>query len=236
MSVSPKVAKNQFCADLLEHVFRDTEGDIPHGKGYPHFSNDRHLETLPIDGLAITDERTPDPASSKQDFIRTGLTNYVKSVFAEYQELTSGDTLTLNITSGFKGLVPIARDLALLLGTREGGPRIQMVYLYQSSSELVWYDPLPMRFDWNTLPIKLLRRAGTNDGAIDGIVEPCDAYLFEHKEARRLQRSAIGEVVWTLYTLLYPGSVDVPHDDLIPNQVAVSAKGVYADSKVKRPQ
>lgn len=203
----------EFCAELLEHVFHDSDGDIKPNDAYPHMPTGQ-IQSRKIEGLAITDERVPDPESKQQKFVRKGLANYVAEVFAAYNDLKAGDTLTLNITSGYKGLVPTARDLALLLASRTGGPTIRLVYLYQSSSELVWYDTLPMSFDWSDIPAQLLMQAGEKNGATDGLPDSRHAYLFEHKEPKRLKRSAIGEVVWRLYTLLYPGIIDVPHADL----------------------
>ncbi len=203
----------EFCARLLEQAFVDPENAIPQKSGYPHMAHEQ-LYIAPIRGLSITDEHTLDPASTRQNFVRNGLRNYVRAVYEEYRALGPNDTLTLNITSGFKGLVPTARDLALLLGSRAHGPQVEMVYLYQSSSELVRYAPLPMSFVWDDLPITLLREAGTDIDTVAVLPKRSDAYLFEYQASQRLQRSPIGEVIWTLYTLLYPGVVDVPHADL----------------------
>jgi hypothetical protein len=208
--VTSDTRSGEFCADLLEHAFRDFDADIQPNPAYPHI-HDVHRAN--IKGLAITDERVSDRESTRHEFVRTGLSNYVRAVFAEYNSLSSVDTLTLNITSGFKGLVPTARDLVLLLGSRNDCPHVRMVYLYQSSSELVWYNSLPMEFDWNDISAEKLMQAGEVDGTSDGLIDSRHAYLFEHKEAKRLKRSAIGEVIWTLYTLLYPGNVNVPHAD-----------------------
>ena len=47
--------------------------------------------------------------------------------------------------------------------------------------------------------------AGTDSGTVAGLPKRSHAYLFEYQASQRLQRSPIGEVVWTRYTLLYPG-------------------------------
>jgi CRISPR-associated protein (Cas_APE2256) len=196
----------RFCADLLKRAFVDPDREISRQYGYPHVSGDpAHFVIAPIEGLRITDERTPDPDSDKEAFVRTGLVNYVRTVYAEYRRLGAGDTLTFNITSGFKGLVPAARDLALLLSTRRGGPTIEMVYLYKSSNELIRYNLFPLQFDWDSLPIDLLRRAGAGAAPPDQLSGAQYAYLFEQRGTaiQKSQRSALGEVVWALHTLLH---------------------------------
>jgi hypothetical protein len=197
----------RFCADLLANVLENPA--IRAIQGYPR-CKDGQVRKREVEGLQISDDSARDPRSTadgKASFVGLGVASYIRHVWEAYVELKPGDQLIFNITGGYKGLVPVARDVAALLvahGDSQNPPvSVRMGYLFQTSSEIIWHDPLPFTFMWDRLPLDALRQAGATEGLAVQDVPSSWAILFEpadrlRPEVAARKRSAAGEVVYAL--------------------------------------
>lgn len=212
-------AGGRFCGELLQHALRLTS--VPTGTGYPHCGATQ-LRLQNVEGLKITDDSAVidseigvDPQSRPATFVRHGLVSYVERVWEEYTALLAagGGDLIFNITSGYKGLVSIARDLALLLNSyareKSHAIRCRQCYLYQNSDDLIWYDPLPVTIDWHVMSRELLRKlsdASAPPGIVAGRPALEETIYFEdnpHKPNHK-QLSPLGAVTWALLRRFEP--------------------------------
>lgn len=208
--VHSDTAAGRFCGNLLSQVLESaTIAAVPE---YPRCQPGA-APPREVTGLRITDDSVRDQQGSQQDsvsFTQHGIAAYVARVWDVYAVLTPDDELVFNITGGYKGLAPLARDIALLLAAQSsttGGPRVRMCYLFQTSSDLIWYEPLPMSMQWEALPLEQLAQAGEPAGITPDDVPTTYATLFTAQPGTidaigPLQRSASGEVIWTLATLM----------------------------------
>jgi hypothetical protein len=202
----------EFCAKLIAEALQiDT---IPPNRTYPHCTASQ-LRLEPLKGVKITDDGENNfdrrdafsPQTLLETLVHTGLVSYVSFVWDRYQELIDqgGGELIFNITSGYRGLTPIARDLALLLeGYARGNSqpvRCRMVYLFQRGESLIRYDPLPMAINWRLLPKwEVLDEASRKPGVVPTRYEAAEAAYFADVEGdlKHQRLSPLGAVVYAL--------------------------------------
>ncbi len=72
-------------------------------------------------------------------FRETGVRNYLKCL-AEYGSMLTPDEIIINITGGFKAILPVATMIGNVLGHR-------VVYVFERSDELITIPPLPVSVD-----------------------------------------------------------------------------------------
>jgi hypothetical protein len=203
-------ALGHFCALALAEALADPETQ----SGFPVCL----AETVHLDGLKIVDEQDLGLSAAHADgFVRIGLKSYVNAAWKEYDSFPrqppqagGKHQLIFNVTGGYKGVVPIARDLELLLSEHASRKKrhvqCRLCYLYESSDKLIWYDALPVVFDWSKLNLKRLMDAALPDGIPDEEPPPELAVYFEESSTRRgrLQLSALGTVLLELYGKVFP--------------------------------
>lgn len=206
--VHSATAAGRFCADLLVHVLESSTisavGEYPRCKPGQMWKRE-------VKGLQISDDSARDPrsvAEGKTSFVGLGVASYISHVWEAYARLLkSGGELIFNITGGYRGLVPVAHDVAILLATHGASQTppvtVRMGYLFQTSSELIWHDPLPLTFTWDSALLDALCRAGETGGLPKQDVLAPWAGFFEAgdgpiPEAAPRKRSVAGEVIYTL--------------------------------------
>jgi hypothetical protein len=197
-----ETAAGQFCAHLLEHLLRQ---NLAPGSAYPFCSPEMTVECKEIKGVRIIgDGGNTLITQNNRDFVRVGLVNYVQAVYKLYRV---ADGIIFNVTSGYKGLIPIARDLSLLLTThsRDGldNPiRIEMCYLYETSDDLVYYGILPATIRLDPLLLNALAQAGSDTGVQRREVNNMDVAwepFFEMLKHPQAEREASELPVWRPY-------------------------------------
>ena len=212
-------AGGRFCGELLKHALTLTS--IATDTGYPCCVPSQ-LYLQEVEGLKISDDSAAidpqtgvDPQSRSATFVRFGMVSYVDRIWGEYTSLLAegGGALIFNVTSGYKGLVPIASDLALLLNAyarQKAHPiRCTLCYLYQNSDALIWYGTLPVTIDWSVMSRELLSRledASTSPGIVAGRPAPEEEIYFEDNpnERNHKQLSPLGAVTWALLRKFEP--------------------------------
>lgn len=188
-----------FCAKVLEGAL---SLKLPHS--YPTCT----AHPVEVKGLTVAEEGGIAGAGMADAFVRDGLKNYVSAICDEYLELRKQPRdkqhhCIFNVTGGYKGMIPTARDMTLLLTTAARDDSdfaiFRMCYLFQGSDHPIWFDSLPVRFDRN-LPMEKLREAGEATGTVDAGVLASHRILFEEtfKGSGRLKRSALGTVLFEL--------------------------------------
>jgi hypothetical protein len=104
-------------------------------------------------------------------------------------------------------MVPIARDLALLLPEHirglERSITTELCVLYEDSSELIRYASLPVQFDWRTVYMPHLERAAADAPGARlryDLVAPDNRPYFAPApdDASYAHLSPLGRVVWEL--------------------------------------
>jgi hypothetical protein len=195
-----------FCARVLMQVLQ--RNDIAPGTDYPFHNK---VDLVEVRGLRISDSVVE---ASKDEFVREGLVGYVNAVWEQYAKPTRGSEIIFNITGGYKGMILVARDLALLLTahSRDIDPRFtcKVCYLYQDSSDLIIYGALPVQFIWNRRLKEFLNRAPYPHGAPSANLSlgenPEWIPFFEAVPGQptHMRRSALGEVTLALYNKLRP--------------------------------
>ncbi len=220
----------RFCARLLEKVLQQ---DIGREAGYPACipATGCTVRTVQINDLHVNEQYQrsswwegfrPGNADrraqqTEQDvFVRKGMVNYIRAIVRHYRKLLpTGGELLFNVTAGYKGMIPIARDLTLLLDAhyREwranraeasatpGTFESAICYVFERSNDLIRYPALPVFFDFSVLNVDLLRAASADAGLERSAPEP--RCFFEPLANGRWRRSALGEVVLTCYEELY---------------------------------
>lgn len=88
----------------------------------------------PIEGLQVTDE---------ERFRKTGVENLFRRLDKLTQESADVE-IVLNITGGFKAVVPYLTIYGLL-------KQLQVVYIFEQSSSLLHLPPIPINFDYERL-------------------------------------------------------------------------------------
>lgn len=205
--VHSATAAGRFCADLLVHVLESSE--VSAVREYPRCDHGQ-IQKREVEGLHISDDSARDPRNSadgKASFVGLGVASYISHVWEAYTKLQPGDQLIFNITGGYKGLIPVARDVASLIAAFNANyalsVSVRMCYLFQTSSELIWHDILPFTFSWDRLPMDALRQAGEPNGLAVQKVPAAWSSLFEPGalpggEAAPRRRSTAGEVIYAL--------------------------------------
>lgn len=246
-----------FCTNLLAHALQQP---IPsRDNRYPFYdtaSGAVTLETVRVAGLTVSGE---DPflqemiTGEKDVFIREGVVHYVEQVWRCFTTLlqqpppqadrssqeVGNHQLLFNITGGYKGIIPIARDLALLLAayyrqrqqtlsvqqphTPIASLQSEVCYLYQASQALVRYPALPVRFDWRYIANiqEMLRQAATKCLPVDLPTMDEDIFFEAVPELEAAsdrpkgkQLSALGQVVWALAQRIDYGSIQISAPNL----------------------
>lgn len=203
----------EFCARLIESALQIDS--IPPDREYPYCGAGQ-IRLKQLDNVKISDDGNDydlhDPFGTMNmadTFVRKGLPNYVTQVWEMYQQLLKdgGGELIFNITSGYKGLIPIARDLSTLLTSysRDRGHNItsELCYLYQNSKEMIHIPALPLKFDWSKIPAESLSMTNDNLGiALESIpskdIVEYSAYFVINHDTKRIYRSVLGELVWAM--------------------------------------
>lgn len=229
-----------FCAEVLRRVLKRELSDIREARGSYPFS--AAVEVQRIEGLRVTDEpgaQSDDDEELEDSFVRRGLASYVEHVWAAYQELyerskehkdadfPQDKALIFNVTAGYKGMVPIARDLALLLHTHSQRLKrrvtTSLCYLYETSTKLITFESLPVQFDWRRVTLSQLRRAAAEDE-----VEPPDS-------AKRVRWENLAPEEQRYFRPI-PGDVDHTYACLSPLGRVVWELGKRIDATAGRPQ
>jgi hypothetical protein len=203
MLVHSATAAGRFCAELLKRLL--TSSAVRAVGEYPRFTNSENVLTREVDSLRITDDTARDPhgpENGKANFVSLGVPSYVDHAWEAYTKLDPGDELVFNITGGYKGLIPVARDVSTLLAARGFGQTppitIRMCYLFQTSSDLIWHDPLPFTINWSDVPMKELTQAATPGGLTEASIKPAWRRLFEPSEGPVRKHSTVGAIVQAL--------------------------------------
>lgn len=203
----PQSAGGAFCANLIAAALEIA--DIPGGLDYPYTAG---ATKWPIHGLRVTGDPRIDRSVDQlaDDFLSQGVESYVERVWAEYEQMRAGDQLIFNITGSYKGLVPIARDVSLLLaGAAEGRVTCELCYLFETGSALIRYPALPMSLRGDDAVRADLDLIATTPGGVGPDLlktrgEGMWAALFEPIAENRLGLSSTGVVMRAL--LRYSGS------------------------------
>lgn len=217
----------EFCAELIR---RALSHQFELRNGYPYCPE---VVAHKIDGLRVT-ELPGATMTTADSFIGVGLPRYVELVWGAYQELFQrwrdareagqevDGILVFNVTAGYKGMIPIARDLAQLLNRYSEclGRALptELCYLYEESSELIRYESLPLRFDKVAVSRPQLERAAGEDNPQHGGARDRQLWAEIPPEERRYYRpiepdriyvrlSPLGQVVLKLSTLIEHGTL-----------------------------
>lgn len=157
----PECAGGKFCADLVTLAL--TGEGIPTGLAYPHTGV---VEMHQVDGLKVTGDPNLDDLdlgasdALSASFVRQGAASYVEQVMTQFERMSEGDQLVFNITGSYKGLVPIARDMSLLLAASETRAiTSEVCYLFETGAQLIRYGTLPLRLHWPPELVSDLDRA-----------------------------------------------------------------------------
>lgn len=201
----------RFCARVLAGLLTREGATV---QDFPTCAKER-LKLVEVQGLrAASDHTSTTQITTAETFVREGLVYYVHEVWKIYHEANRGDKLVFNVTGGYKGMIPIARDVAMLLAAahRSENPDFvcELCYLYEESSELIIYGSLPMTFTFERLLKDDLTKAALPHGT-----PAATSHLKEHPEWRPYfeavphqpqyhQRTALGEVMLALYAKLKP--------------------------------
>lgn len=200
--------QGRFCAEVLRVVL----ATLNPGNGFPHCEP----VSKQVDGLKIEEANATVPAQARQEFVRFGLANYVRIAWKEYDQLSqqlenaNGDKheLIFNVTGGYKGTVPIARDLALLLSGHalaEKKPvECSLCYLFENSPQMIWYGAYPVTVEWGDIPIKMLRAAERVEGIASKDAVPSRYFEPVPGLSDRRQPSALGIVLLELHGYVGP--------------------------------
>ena len=130
-----------------------------------------------------------------------------EQVWECYQTLEDlGGELIFNITSGYKGMIPIACNIQLLLTPHiratSRAITTKMRYLYQDSSTLIRLPSIPVQLDWGIVKGDILKEADTLEGVDANKIDLRTARaLFMQLKDQRMQLSPLGKVFWTLKKL-----------------------------------
>ncbi len=200
----PQSAGGAFCAELIALALQDSE--IPSGLGYPKASK---VTIAPVAGLRVTGDPRVDATAANlaAEFLARGVASYVAHVWEAYQGILPGGSLIFNITGSYKGLVPIARDVSLLLHGAGGRPvSCEVCYLFESGSELIRYPAFPIAARVSQDLLDDLERVSAEGGAGPELLKTRGegewAGLFERASETRLRLSAAGTVMRSLLPLL----------------------------------
>jgi hypothetical protein len=202
----------EFCARLIEAALQIDS--IPPDRKYPRCSASQ-IRLKQLDGIKISGDRNDfDPRdpfgdrSAADSFVRKGLVGYVSVVWQCYQELLNqgGGELVFNITSGYRGLTPIARDLAILLEgyTQKNKHPVhcQMAYLFEHGQSLIRYDPFPVAINWSFVPEwKILDEASRAPWIVETRYDASQhAAYFKNVDGdlKHKQLSPLGAIIWAL--------------------------------------
>lgn len=225
--LASETPEGRFCAWVLERLLRlsaDTTllerlltATHPIAPDFPTCTSD-HLSLVEIAGLRVhADSRFDNhqPATAAI-FVRKGLVHYVDAIWDIYNGVDRGQKLVFNVTGGYKGMIPIARDVAMLLAdhhrTVDATFTCELCYLYEESSELIVYGVLPIEFVLERALREQLTAADPPDGApVSGSWsrdhprwEPFFIPVPGQSQPTRHQRSPLGEVILALYKHLQP--------------------------------
>jgi hypothetical protein len=223
-----------FCAALLKRAL--TADGIPHKNDYPMCAPEA-VSFERVSGLRVA-SKPGEEEQIAEAFVRTGLTSYVRIVWQAYRDLYDrwrehGSAvpkpevaMIFNVTAGYKGTVPVARDLALLLQAysiqlnRRNRISTAVCYLYEESAQLIRYESLPVQFDWRRVTVPHLTRAAVEDEPVKAPAErqrwdelmPEERHYFEPIEPEKIfaRLSPLGRVVWELAKLVDSHMVHAP--------------------------
>lgn len=219
-----------FCAKVLKGVLQRTFEPL---NGYPFC---RDVVVRKIAGLRVSEqgEQSSDGAKGVDDFVSKGLPSYVTNVWEEYFDLvqriahvpSKRGTLLFNITAGYKGAIPIARDLALLLSAHsaegKSGITTETCYLYEESNQLIHYGSLPIDFNWHKANMSQLERAAGEDEdelsaktqrsgddrlRLTNVVDNRHYYTEVEAAPAYARLSPLGRVVWEIGKRIYPDGI-----------------------------
>jgi hypothetical protein len=155
--------QGKLCSDVVEAALA-----IDAGPGFPQCC----AESEKIEGLKVEPGTRGDPEKTRASFIRDGLSSYAIIVGKEFDKFEqrplepdgSRHQLVLNVTGGYKGLIPMARDLSLILtgfAQSNGGylVDISLAYLFETSPQSIVYDAFSLRINRHQIPFDAIERA-----------------------------------------------------------------------------
>lgn len=177
--------------------------------------NPAETEPIRVPGLKVTGDETSgskppgDPDEAAITFVREGMVNYVDKVWCEYTErrkTRANSEIVLNVTGGYKGLVPIARDVALILDNdpRNDKPRVSftLVYLHEQNDRLIEYGSLPVSFLLDDY-YDNLRAVAEGRPPLMSSIPPRNRVFYEERD-QTVELSSLGIVAWNLCCRLRP--------------------------------
>lgn len=150
MLVHSDTPKGRLSAALLKDMLT-----LDPQQGYPNCPT---AEAKQIDGLKVPEATELATRQDHDDFIAIGLVNYVDTVwkaFLDQVEKPGRHEFILIITGGYKGMIPVARDMALILTDIASDinfdVEIRLCYLFDEGSELIWYGSYPIGLNWDLI-------------------------------------------------------------------------------------
>jgi putative CRISPR-associated protein (TIGR02619 family) len=120
-----------------------------------------NVQIRKVEGL-----QTIDP----QAFRRRGVPELFRVLDRYAESLTGGDELILNVTGGFKAVVPYVTLYAM-------SKRYRVIYLFETAPKLIDLPPAPLSFDWNRVAtvsdalLKLQRDELINSTEFERLIE-----------------------------------------------------------------
>ena len=197
--------QGKLCSEIVEAAL-----GIDAGPGFPRCT----AVSKKIEGLTVEPGTRGDPEKVRASFIREGLANYARIVGSEFDKFEhrplgpdgSRHQLVLNVTGGYKGLIPMARDLSLILtgfAQSHGGYQVDvsLTYLFESSPQSIIYDAFSLRINRHQIPFDALERAQEScDGIESDELEEGSTYYFEEVpvSSERYKPSPIGSLMLSL--------------------------------------
>jgi hypothetical protein len=213
-----------FCAKVIQAALSEK---TLQASDYPYCAVDR-VSIHRINGLRVTElpgETDNETEGVAERFVSDGLTSYIDHVWTAYKELaeplqsveyhgTSGQ-LIFNVTAGYKGMIPLARDLAQLLAQHIRGIGVpitsEVCYLYEESDTLITFASLPIQFDWWQINEHWMARAAQADPTLQ--LAEIDQRMRQYFDASKtpIQLSPLGRVVWELGKRLDYGNISLAY-------------------------
>ncbi len=172
--ISTDTVQGYMCGRLLSDFLGDSVGC------------DVHLER--VEGLQMKDAIR---------FKEVGLHNYLDFLFRTYHCYEASHRIIINLTGGFKGVIPYSTVAAMLLG-------LPIVYVFEFSDELIYLPALPLSVDSVWYSQRLERFSLLEEGTVDETVffegmsmqEREEMGLVVDCQEGQVRLSAIGRLVW----------------------------------------
>jgi hypothetical protein len=193
-------ADGRFCSQVLQAIIKEVSTVAPE-RCFPHTPN-----------VNIAEIRELKVENATRDFLlRHGMSNYISAVgqaFDDLRQLPKPDDgahheLIINITGGYKALIPMARDACLILSeysrVRNAMIDVSLAYLYEDADEIVQYHALPVSIPIARIPLDYLADSEEIPQGIRAHLVSEWPEFFEKAETEGFMRpSALGTVALSL--------------------------------------